>query len=187
MSEQRARLTSATAIAFARNAAPTVATVASVARVSRNTFYEYFDDLEHARGAGEARARRRLEVALREAEQRARTPVERWRELVQAWVAWVLEFPEESRLVLAGRDSGLSVAGGELAGAFTRSLALARAAGLNAATQDAIRVTAVAAAAEVTARALSVEQMTTEAGAMSAPARERLERALVDIAVRLLR
>jgi AcrR family transcriptional regulator len=187
MSDQRARLVAATALVFAREQAPTVAAVAKLARASRNTFYEYFDDLEHARAAGELRARRRLEDALRAAEQRARTPVERWREIVQAWLGWVLESPAESQLLVVGDARGLSAAGRELEAAFTRSLALVRASGLNGGSQDATRVTAVAAAAEVLARALVVEQLSKPDADATAAERQRLERALVDVAVRLLR
>ncbi len=187
MSDQRARILKATALVFARTEAPTVAAVAAAARVSRNTFYEYFDDLEHARAGASLRARKRLEVALGDAQRRTRTPVERWRELAQAWFGWVLEFPAESRLVVGAEVRGLSEAGRELQAAFTRSLALMHASGLNTPTPDAVRVTAAAAAGEVLARGLIVETLTTSDARPAAPERSRLERALVDIAVRLLR
>jgi len=146
MSQQRTRVLAATAVVFAQGPARTVAAVAKVARVSRNTFYEYFDDLEHARAGAALRARQRLEVALGEAQRRARTPVERWRELAQAWFEWVLEFPAEARLLVVGEARGLSVAGRELEAALTRSLVLMRVSGLSTPAPDAVRVTAVAAA-----------------------------------------
>jgi AcrR family transcriptional regulator len=186
MSQQRTRVLAATALAFAQGGVPSVAAVAKLARVSRNTFYEYFDDVEHARAAAALRARQRLEAALGEAQRRARTPVERWRELTQAWFGWALVFPAEARLVLTGEAQGLSEAGRELEGAFTRSLGFMRASGLNTPTPDAVRVTAVAAAGEVLARSLIVEAASAD-DASSAGPRQRLERALVDIAVRLLR
>jgi AcrR family transcriptional regulator len=187
MSHQRARVLAGTALVFAGSEAATVAAVAKVARVSRNTFYEYFDDLEHARTAAALRARQRLDAALADAQRRARTPVERWRELAQAWFGWVLESPAESRLIVGGEVRGLSEAGHELQAAFTRSLGLMRASGLNTPTPDPVRVIAVAAAGEVLARGLIVETLNTADASSSTPQRPMLERALVDIAVRLLR
>ncbi len=189
MTEQRSRLISAAAVVFVMGSAPTVAAVAKAARVSRNTFYEYFDDLEHVRAAGELRAQRRLQAALGVAERRARTPVERWREIIRAWLDWVLEFPAESQLILTVKTGGMSAAGHELEIAFSRALAIARASGLGGASQDATatRVMAAAAAAEVLARSLIAERMSTTDEVPTARERQILERSLVDIAVRLLR
>jgi AcrR family transcriptional regulator len=187
MSQQRGRVLAATAIVFAQTAGPTVAAIAKVARVSRNTFYEYFDDLEHARSGAAQRARHRLDVALGEAQMRARTPVERWRELARAWFGWAVEFPAEARLVLGSDVRGLSEAGRALEGALTRSLGLMRASGLTAPSPDAVRVTAVSAAGEVLARSLIADAMADADAGQSAPQRQGLERAFVDVAVRLLR
>ena len=112
--EQRARLLSATALAIVR--APiaseqTIGSVVKLAGVSRNTFYEYFDDLPHARVAAEQRAEQRLLVQLRAAEAQTRTPVERWRALGHAWMMWVTTGPAEAFLCLDRVRSGLSVAG----------------------------------------------------------------------------
>lgn len=186
MSEQRSRVVAATAVVFAGERPPTVAAVAKVARVSRNTFYEYFDDIEHARAAAALRAHQRLEATFKGA-QLSRTPVERWRELTRAWFGWVLASPAEARLLTASDVGGLSPAGCELEAAFTRSLSLVRASGLNAPSADAVRVTAVAAAGEVLARALAAEELAAADVNGHAPELQRRESALVDIAVRLLR
>lgn len=174
-------------MAFAEEHVPSVAAVVKRARVSRNTFYEYFDDLEHVRAASEQRGRARLVVALQAVEQRARTPVERWRELSRAWLAWLLDFPAEARLATASTPTGLSSAGRELEAALMRSFALIHGSGLDADSDDALRVRAAAAAAEVLGRSLIAEQLTESAVGPNAAQRERFERALVDVAVRLLR
>jgi len=79
------------------------------------------------------------------------------------------------------------VAGRELEAALTRSLVLMRVSGLSTPAPDAVRVTAVAAAGEVLARSLIEETLATAEASQSTSPRQRLERALVDIAVRLLR
>src|SRR4051812_21174997 len=104
--EQRMRLLAATAISLAKEPAPSVAHVVKLARVSRNTFYEYFDDLAHARTAVAQRSQQRLEQQLRVAEQRTRTPVERWRALVHAFLEWVSSAPAEALLCLQGSADG---------------------------------------------------------------------------------
>jgi AcrR family transcriptional regulator len=186
MSEQRNRLVAATALAMACEQTPTVASIVKLAGVSRNTFYEFFDDVEHARAAGKVRSQQRLEHALRAAEQRSRTPVERWRALAQAWLDWALDWPVEASLILQGGTAALSAAGRELEGALARSIVTLRASGLVVAGDSASHVTAVAAAGEVFARKLVAKQMTKVEWESGATARDALERAIVDIAVRLL-
>jgi len=180
------RLVVATALALARDDAPTVATVVKLAGVSRNTFYEYFDDLEHARAAAERRAEQELERTLRSAEAQTRTPVERWRSLAHAWIEWLSHGPAGARLVLRDASSGLSAAGRLLEAALVRSLATLRASGV-AGEHDVLRVTAVAAAGEAYARRLSASLLTENGPVPAARELERIERSLVDVAVRLLR
>lgn len=182
--EQRARLLTATAIARWREHVPTIASVVRRAGVSRNTFYEYFDDLEHAVTAAEQRALAQLVKSLRAAEARSRTPVERWRALAGAWFEWMSAAPADAALCLKSA-AGLSNAGRAFEAALTRSLATLRAAGIPMRTQDDLRVTATAAAAETFARSLSERADLGEAHGASE--RARIERALVDVAVRLLR
>jgi AcrR family transcriptional regulator len=187
--EQRARLLSATANALARNADATIADVVKVAGVSRNTFYEYFDDLAHARVAAEQRAEHRLATVLRGAEEQTRTPVERWRALSHAFMGWVVSAPADALLCLEGVRSGLSNAGRALEAAFSRSLSTVRASGVRTQDQDGLRAVALAATGEVFARRIIVERWGNpppEAGRLERE-RERLERVLTDAAVRLLR
>jgi len=189
--EQRSRLLSATALAIARGdeaAELTIASVVKLAGVSRNTFYEYFDDLPHARAAAEQRAEQRLVVRLRAAEEQTRTPVERWRALSLAWFRWMGAAPADALLCLERVRPGLSRAGRALEAAFARSLETLRASGIRAQDPEGARVMALAATGEVMARRLVVEW----ANAAANPGRlererERMERTLADVAVRLLR
>jgi len=189
--EQRARLLSATALAIARapeGSEVTIGSVVGLAGVSRNTFYEYFDDLAHARVAAEQRAEHRLLARLRAAEEQTRTPVERWRALSQAWMSWVAGSPAEALLCLERVRAGLSSAGLALEAACSRSLDTLRSSGIRAQDPDGARVTAVAAAGEVLARRFVADWSRLAPGpARLDGERERMERALADVAVRLLR
>jgi len=192
LAEQRSRLLSATAIALASGDEVGAATIASVVRlagVSRNTFYEYFDDLPHARVAAEHRAEHRLQLRLRTAEEQTRTPVERWRALSHAWMSWVAAAPAEALLCLDRVRTGLSGAGRALEAACTRSVEMLRASGIRSQDPDGARVTAFAATGEVLARRFIAESL--REGVLNATRserdRERIERVLADVAVRLLR
>src|SRR5262245_29369362 len=84
--EQRDRLIQAAAHAFATGPL-TIARVVAAAGVGRNTFYEYFDDPEHALALVEVQAVRGLEQRARHELDGARTPVEKLRALARAWFA----------------------------------------------------------------------------------------------------
>lgn len=190
LAEQKDRLVAATARAFALHAAPSVAHVIEIAGVGRGTFYEYFDDVEHARSAAVGVMQRRMEQALRAAEARARTPVERFRALAAEWLG-VAESDPAGTLVTLRSEPGtraLSPIGAAFEAALTRSLGAMVVAGMTRSAVDPLLTLAVAAAAEVYARAVAVNSLPTE-GAIAAPSFDRAaaERALVDVAVRLLR
>lgn len=193
LAEQRERLIAATAQALAKTESPSVAEVVAVAGTGRNTFYEYFDDIAHARQAAEARAARLVSEGLRAAEQRTRTPVERFRALASEWFELATMFPAEQLLALRPpRGGGLSVAGAALEKSLVRALETIRASGVRLPDREPLRVMAVAATAEVFARSLSVQVVsaeTTDARNVSGTRLDRaqLERVLVDVAVRLLR
>ena len=185
--EQRARLLSATAFACSREASPTIASVVKIAGVSRNTFYEYFDDLAHARTAAAQRAQQQLARRLHAAEERTRTPVERLRALMLAWTAWATAAPADAALCLQGAPAGLGLAARELEAALVRSTATLRASGVQAPEQEGLRVTVLAAGAEVLARRLLALGARTSDGTPPRLEVERAERSLADAAVRLLR
>jgi AcrR family transcriptional regulator len=202
----------AAARALAMNDAPSVQEVIAIAGMGRNTFYEYFDDVAHARSAAEANALRRLEEALREAEGRTRLSMERFRALSRAWFDVTESAPAEQLLALrSARESGLSPAGVALESSLVRALDTIRASGVKV-EREPLRLRAVAATAEVFARALAQFVLSSGSLPSATPAavrtlpshaahsaaasrasagppaqRSELERVLVDVAVRLLR
>ena len=197
MAEQRERLLAATAFALASEASPSVASIVRRAGVGRNTFYEYFDDVPHAVDAARLAVLRRIEQLLGDAEREARTPVERWRALARAFLAFAEDEPSAMVLALAidaHTEESLSHGALVLEAALVRSLETLRSAGVTSPLPGEDRVRAVAAVGEAFGRALARthstggEQEFYAARAHgSAWERERLERALVDVAVRLLR
>jgi AcrR family transcriptional regulator len=197
MAEQRERLLAATAAALAHEASPSVASIVRRAGVGRNTFYEYFDDVPHAVDAARHAVLRRIDQLLRDAESEARTPVERWRSLARAWFAFAEDEPRAMLLVLAvdaRAAESLSQGAAVLEAAFVRSLETLRSAGVTSPPPGEDRVRAVAAVSEAFARALARAHAETSEQELHVPRahggaweRERLERSLVDVAVRLLR
>jgi AcrR family transcriptional regulator len=197
LAEQRDRLIAATSLVAAREAAPSVASIVECAGVGRNTFYEYFDDVPHALDAAEGVVLRRLEQVLRDAEAASRTPVERWRALARAWLSFAEREPAAMLLTLRidARGEGASSRGASvLDAALVRSLETLRSAGVTAPLAGAERVLAVAAVGEAFARGLARAQIVAKEPETSGPRisndaweRDRLERSLADVAVRLLR
>jgi AcrR family transcriptional regulator len=189
LSEQRDRLVAATARAFALYAAPSVAQVIEIGGVGRGTFYEYFDDVEHARVAAVRAVERWMEQELVAAEARSRTPVERFRALAAAWLELAEREPAGALVALRIDAVGRAVSsplGAVLERALARSLDALTRTGMMRGERDALRTLAFVASAEALARgvangALGVEQP-------GAPVeRAAAERALVDVSVRLLR
>jgi AcrR family transcriptional regulator len=197
LAEQRERLLAATALSVAHDASPSVASIVRRAGVGRNTFYEYFDDVEHAADAAKVTVLRRLEQVLREAESVARTPVERWRSLARAWLSFAENESGAMLLVLtidARSSAGVSSGATVLEAALGRSLETLRSAGVTSPPAGPDRVLAVAAVGEAFARAVAREnvvgadeQSGPRGSASAVMAREKLERSLVEVAVRLLR
>jgi hypothetical protein len=195
LAEQRQRLIAATARALVMSDAPSVAEVVGIAGTGRNTFYEYFDDVPHAQAAARTYALKLVDQALRGAEEKTRTPVERFRALAGAWLDVATETPCELHLALrAPRGGGLSAAGSMFEGALARALETIRASGVRVPDRETLRATAVAAAAEAFARLLGARALEDASGKpagapaeQAPPDRARLERVLVDVAVRLLR
>jgi AcrR family transcriptional regulator len=165
--------------------------VIEIAGVGRGTFYEYFDDVENARVAAVGTMQRRMEHALRAAEERSRTPVERFRALAAEWLSLAATDPAGTLVALRLEPSAaraLSPLGAAFEAALTRSLGALAVSGVSRAATDPLRTLAVAAAAESFARGLAVHSLPTEGvGAVASFDRAAAERALVDVAVRLLR
>lgn len=177
--EQRERLIRAAAEAYCTGPL-TVARVVALAAVGRNTFYEYFDDPEHALALAQGKALRALEARMREASEEARTPLEMLRALSRAWFATQDADPVAFRVALRPpepqRPGALSPAGQLFCDTLARSIEHARqSAGLGKPPAFA-RVVAVAAAAEVFSRARFSDE--------SSPAKES---ELADVTIALLR
>jgi AcrR family transcriptional regulator len=188
---QRVRLLSATALVLARERTPNVAAVVRAAGVGRNSFYEYFDDFEHARDALLAELERSVADALRAAERSVRTPVECFRSLAATWFEFATLRAEEwlSLSALAPTDGApLSRAGKALADALQRSVASFARRGVIARAPDRERSVLVAAAGEALARpfAHTALSIPSEQRSRHSAQLERVRGLLVDTAVRLL-
>ncbi|HKO53885.1 MAG TPA: TetR/AcrR family transcriptional regulator [Polyangiaceae bacterium] len=179
-SAQRERVLAAIGALGATDRELSVASVVELAGIGRNTFYEYFDDLEHALLTIKGRALRDLTARVEAAMQVARTPLERIRALARVWAENLLENPVQAKLALRSQAelieaTQLSVLGQYLA-AVLNAERDARSAlpGL----ADPLRVAVVAALFDAVSRAhLNVRAMT----------HEELPRVLADWSLRLLR
>jgi len=115
---QRERVTTAVAAIAAAGGELSVGSVVERAGIGRNTFYEYFDDIEHALATLRARTLQELDARIQLALRAARTPLERVRALARAWADSALVNPELTSLVLRARlperDAPLSPLGWHL-------------------------------------------------------------------------
>lgn len=177
---QRERVIAAIAALSGTDRELNIANIVEVAGIGRNTFYEYFDDLEHALAAIKGRALRdfaaRIETALRA----ARTPLERIRALARVWTEHLLENPAQAKLALRAQTelieaTQLSLLGQHVAGVLNAELdARSALPGL----AEPLRVAVVAALFDAVSRAhLHVRAMTSE----------ELQRVLTDWSLRVLR
>jgi len=177
---QRERVIAAIAALSAAGSELSVARVVELAGIGRNTFYEYFDDLEHALTAIQTRALRDVDLRMQAALQSARTPLERVRALARVWSEALLENAPQMKLALraqaqASEATQLSVLGQHLAAVLNAEIE-ARSAlpGL----ADPVRVSVVAALFDTVSRAhLNVRAMSDD----------ELQRALTEWSLRLLR
>jgi AcrR family transcriptional regulator len=177
---QRERVITALAALSATERELSIANVVELAGIGRNTFYEYFDDLEHALTVIKTRALRDLVTRLESSAQAARTPLERIRALARAWAQNLFVNPPLVRLALRAQPeiadaAQLSVLGLHLAGVLSAQYE-ARSAlpGL----ADTLKVSAVAAVFDAVSRAhFGPRPM----------AVEELQSVLADLSVRLLR
>jgi AcrR family transcriptional regulator len=145
--EQQERLLLAAAEAFALvGRSVGLSAVVARARTGRNTFYEYFDDVEHALAAVRARVIARLDGALARALATARTPVERLRVVSRAFFESLSQHPYEAAAGLwrERETDALSPIGRTLSLSYTRAMRSTRA----LSTGDELRALSVSAAAE---------------------------------------
>ena len=177
---QRERVIAALSALTAANRELSIANVVEAAGIGRNTFYEYFDDVEHALAAIRTRALRELSARIEVTMQAARTPLERIRALSRAWAENARANP--STVSLALRPQAESVDATQLSALAQHVAAVltAERAARNAlpGLADALRVNVVAAVFDAVSRAHFGPQP------MSV---EELQVALSDLALRLLR
>jgi AcrR family transcriptional regulator len=177
---QRERVITALAALSATEKELSIANVVELAGIGRNTFYEYFDDVEHALTVIKTRALRELVMRLESSVQAARTPLERIRALARAWAENLFVDPALARLALRAQPelvdaTQLSVLGTHLAGVLSaQHEARSALPGL----ADSLKVGAVAAVFDAVSRAHFGPRP------MSA---EELQSALADLSLRLLR
>ncbi|HYP98818.1 MAG TPA: TetR/AcrR family transcriptional regulator [Polyangiaceae bacterium] len=177
---QRERVIAAIALISASDRELSIANVVEAAGIGRNTFYEYFDDLEHALLAIKNRVLSDFATRVAVAMQAARTPLERFRALARVWSEDLLEHPAQMKLALRAQPelvepTQLSPLGQHLASVLTAEVDSRSALpGL----REPLRVAVVAALFDAVSRGhLSGPSMTSE----------ELQRVLCDWSVRLLR
>ncbi|HYQ44338.1 MAG TPA: TetR/AcrR family transcriptional regulator [Polyangiaceae bacterium] len=105
---QRERVIAAITAISAAGGELSVASVVEAAGIGRNTFYEYFDDLEHALLAIKRSALHDFSASVAIALQVARTPLERVRALSRAWAENLLENPARAKLALRAQAESLA-------------------------------------------------------------------------------
>jgi len=177
---QRERVIAAIAAIGATDRELSVASVVQLAGIGRNTFYEYFDDLEHALATIKGRALREFAPRVAAAMEAAGTPLERIRSLARVWAHNLLDNRAQVKLALRAQAelteaTQLSVLGQHIAGVLNAELE-ARSAlpGL----AEPLRVGVVAALFDTVSRAhLNVRPMTAD----------ELQSVLADWSLRLLR
>jgi AcrR family transcriptional regulator len=104
---QRERVIAAITALISSERALNVANVVELAGIGRNTFYEYFDDIEHALSSIQARALGDFAERASAALQSARTPLERIRALSRAWTEYLVEAPALSQVALRAQPEAI--------------------------------------------------------------------------------
>ena len=177
---QRERVIAAIAALAETDRELSVASVVEAAGIGRNTFYEYFDDLEHALLAINHRVLSDFAGRVSTALQVARTPLERVRALARVWSENLLENSPSVKLALRAQAelvdaTQLSVLGQHLASVLTAEVDSRSALpGL----AEPLRIAVVAALFDAVSRAhFGVRAMSSE----------ELQRVLSDWSLRLLR
>lgn len=177
--EQKARLVSWIAETYReRGGALTVHDVVQAACVGRNTFYEYFDGLDHALDYAAQTHAKAMHERIGSALDAARTPIAKLRELSRAWFDELERDPARAALLLRLPEGTRSAA----VSTFTTLLeaALRQGRSLAAANLDTALIDYAAFAAEGGARALLAP------GALALP-RAALQEGLATLLTRVFR
>jgi AcrR family transcriptional regulator len=177
---QRWRLMQAVARAFVERE-PSVSHVAALSRVGRASFYEFFDDFEHALGIVRALSIESLDRALDAALTRERAPVAALRSLTQELLESLQRWPEASLVALASDGEEISPLGRSIERALRRWFVASQSAGLITLRSDSERLLLATGAAEAFARRVAIR------AAARAPAVLDAVTQLSDALLRLLR
>jgi len=175
--EQRDRLLQAAAEMYDGRLV-TVSRIIAHAGVSRNTFYEHFDDAEHALGCVTQRALELLSSAATAAANASRTPFEQLRSLAREWISVIMSHPHIVELGLRTDDplQSLSPVGRQFISSLRDVIAQAKSDSLVVESPSAAALVAAAGSAEVLAKACIVGELGTDAAS----------RALFDVLARTL-
>ena len=177
---QRERVIAALLAVSAAQRELNVANVVELAGIGRNTFYEYFDDIEHALSSIKARALRDFDTRVNAVLLVARTPLERIRALSRAWTEHLFDNVALARFALSAQPEAreptqLSALAQQLARTLEAQLdARSALPGL----ADPLRVLAVAALFDVVSRAHTTSKPL---------ASDELQRTLAELSLRVLR
>ncbi len=162
----------------ARGMALTVHDVVQAAGVGRNTFYEYFDGLDHALDYAAQTHAKTMYERIWSAVEETRTPIAKLRELSRAWFAELERDPARATLLLRLPVGARSAAVSTFAALLESALERARS--FNAANPEAALIDYAAFAAEGGARTMLAP------GTMAA-ARAELEQGLAALLTRVFR
>jgi AcrR family transcriptional regulator len=176
---QQERVIAAIAAVAAAGRELSIASVVEQAGIGRNTFYEYFDDVEHALASIDGRAQRELVACLEPALRLARTPLERMRALARAWAESLSANRSLALLALRPQSATRHTAELSALGRYVVTV-LESEVGSSSALPglvDRLRVTAVAAVFDAVSRAHLAERSSAS----------ELPGVLADFALRLLR
>jgi AcrR family transcriptional regulator len=177
---QRERVITALLTISASDRELSVANVVELAGIGRNTFYEFFDDLDHALLAITGRVLREFAARAESATQGARTPLERIRALARAWTEQLFENPKQMKLALRAQADAIEPTQLSPLGQQLATLLSAELEGRSAlpGLAEPLRVAVVAALFDAVSRAhLNVRAIT----------REEMRRLLADWSLRVLR
>ncbi len=170
----------AVALAFVERE-PSVSRVAALSRVGRASFYEFFDDFEHALGIVRSLSIDGLDRALDAALTRERAPVAALRSLTQEFLESLQRWPEASLVALASDGEETSPLGRSFERALRRWFGASQSAGLITPGSDPDRLLLATGAAEAFARRVAIR------AAAGAPAVLDAGKQLSDALLRLLR
>lgn len=175
---QRARFLKAAALAFVEGQ-PNVSRAAALARAGRASFYEFFDDFEHALEIVRTSTLIMVERALNDALLTERAPIAALRALAAALANAVRSSAEAALVTLATTGTETSALGSCFGRVLTRWLAAPDSAALLTRGSDSTRLLLATGAVEAFARRIALAEL---AGDSSPPDRE-----LADALLRLFR